>query len=165
MGHQNIAVLNGGLPEWVRQGYETVQQKENNIIPGNFKAKFQSEMVKDYDFVSSNVSLQESVLIDARSGGRFEGIAPEPREGLPSGHIPGSLNLPYTHVLENGKFKSREDLSEIFNNLKINEKPLVFSCGSGVTACIILLASEFVLKNNKSVYDGSWTEWAQTKHK
>lgn len=165
MGHQNIAVLNGGLPEWVRQGYETVQQKENNIIPGNFKAKFQSEMVKDYDFVSSNVSLQESVLIDARSGGRFEGIAPEPREGLPSGHIPGSLNLPYTDVLENGKFKSREDLSEIFNNLKINEKPLVFSCGSGVTACIILLASEFVLKNNKSVYDGSWTEWAQTKHK
>lgn len=163
MGHQNIAVLNGGLPEWIRQGYETVKHKENKIKPGDFKAKFKPEMVKDYDFVSSNVSLQQSVLIDARSPGRFEGIAPEPREGLPSGHIPGSLNLPYTDVLKNGKFKSREDLSEIFNNLKINEKPLVFSCGSGVTACIILMASELVLKNDKSVYDGSWTEWAQIK--
>lgn len=163
MGHQNIAVLNGGLPEWIRQGYETVKHKENKIKPGDFKAKFNPEMVKDYDFVSSNVSLQQSVLIDARSPGRFEGIAPEPREGLPSGHIPGSLNLPYTDVLKNGKFKSREDLSEIFNNLKINEKPLVFSCGSGVTACIILMASELVLKNDKSVYDGSWTEWAQIK--
>jgi len=163
MGHQNIALLNGGLPDWISQGYETVQRKENNIIPGNFEAKFQFEMVKDYDFVSSNVTLKESVLIDARSAGRFKGIAPEPRAGLPSGHIPGSINLPYTEVLENGKFKSREDLSGIFNKLMINEKPLVFSCGSGVTACIILMASALVLKNDKSVYDGSWTEWAQIK--
>ncbi len=69
MGHQNIAVLNGGLPEWIRRGYETVQHKQNNINPGNFEAKFQPEMVKDYDFVLSNVSLKESVLIDARSAG------------------------------------------------------------------------------------------------
>ncbi len=165
MGHQNIAVLDGGLPEWIHRGYETVQHKENNIIPGNFNAKFQSEMVKGFDFVLSNVTLKKSVLIDARSAGRFKGIAPEPREGLQSGNIPGSLNLPYTDVLDNGKFKSREELSEIFNKLMINEKPLIFSCGSGVTACIILLASELVLKNDKSVYDGSWTEWAQTKHK
>ena len=165
LGHQNIAVLNGGLPEWISQGNETVQQVENNITRGDFEAKFHPEMVKDYDFVLSNVTLKESVLIDARSAGRFKGIAPEPREGLQSGNIPGSLNLPYTEVLENGKFKSREELSEIFNNLKIDEKALIFSCGSGVTACIILLASELVSKNDKSVYDGSWTEWAQTKHK
>jgi thiosulfate/3-mercaptopyruvate sulfurtransferase len=163
MGHQNIAVLDGGLPEWISRGYETVQQEENNITRGNFEAKFHPEMVKDYDFVLSNVNLKESVLIDARSAGRFKGIAPEPREGLQSGNIPGSLNLPYTDVLKYGKFKSREDLSEIFNNLMINKKPLVFSCGSGITACIILLASELVLKNEKSIYDGSWTEWAQTK--
>lgn len=163
MGHQNIAVLNGGLPEWIRQGYETVEHKENNLKPGDFEAKFQPAMVVDYDFISSNVTLKESIVLDARSSPRFEGIAPEPREGLPSGNIPGSLNLPYADVLENGKFKSREELSEIFNNLKIDQKPLVFSCGSGVTACIILLASEFVLKNDKSVYDGSWTEWAQIR--
>lgn len=163
MGHQNVAVLNGGLPEWRRLGYKTVHFEDNIIIPGDFEAKFKSEMVKDYSFVSSNVALQESVVIDARSAGRFEGKTPEPREGLPSGHIPRSLNLPYTQVLEGGKFKSHENLSEIFNNLITDEKPLIFSCGSGVTACIILLASEFVLKNDKSVYDGSWTEWAQTK--
>ncbi|MGB5205912.1 MAG: sulfurtransferase [Eudoraea sp.] len=165
MGHQNIAVLNGGLPEWISQGYETVQQKENNIKPGDFESKFQPEMVKDYDFVLSNVISQASVLIDARSPGRFNGIAPEPREGLPSGNIPASLNLPYTEVLEQGKYKSKKALKAIFNKLDINEKPLVFSCGSGVTACIILLASEFVLMNDKSVYDGSWTEWAQIKNK
>ncbi|MGB5227220.1 MAG: sulfurtransferase [Eudoraea sp.] len=165
MGHQNIAVLNGGLPEWIRRGYETLQHKQNNIKPGNFEAKFRPEMVKYYDFVLSNVSSQESILIDARSPGRFKGIAPEPREGLPSGHIPASLNLPYTEVLEHGKYKSKEALEAIFNKLDVNEKPLVFSCGSGVTACIILLASEFVLKNDKSVYDGSWTEWAQIKNK
>jgi thiosulfate/3-mercaptopyruvate sulfurtransferase len=161
MGHQNISVLNGGLPDWISQGYETVVPQKQDIKPGNFKSNFQPEMVKDYDFIKSNVSLQESVLIDARSSGRFEGTAPEPREGLPSGHIPGSLNLPYPNVLENGKFKAQEELLEILTKTDINQKPLIFSCGSGVTACIILLACELVLKNEKSVYDGSWTEWAQ----
>jgi len=165
MGHQNVAVLNGGLPEWIRLGYTSVSEKGNNVLPGDFQSKFNPEMLKDYNFISSNISLQESVLIDARSAGRFEGIAPEPREGLPSGHIPGSINLPYTAVLKNGKFKPKEDLVELFNTLNIEEKSLVFSCGSGITACIILLASELVVDNKKSVYDGSWTEWAQNRTK
>lgn len=165
MGHLNVAVLNGGLPEWIRLGYTTSSEEENNVIPGDFESKFNPKMVKDYDFVSSNISRHEAVLIDARSAGRFEGIAPEPREGLPSGHIPESMNLPYTEVLKNGKFKPTEDLVEIFNTLEIKEKPLVFSCGSGITACIILLASELVINNEKSVYDGSWTDWAQNKRK
>lgn len=161
MGHKNVSVLNGGLPEWINQSYKTVEKESLDYKPGDFKTKFQSEMVRDYDFIKSNIKKQEAIVIDARSQGRFEGTAPEPREGLRSGHIPNSLNLPYEKVLDQGKLKSKTELTKIFEDLKISDKPLTFSCGSGITACIILLASELVLTNEKSVYDGSWTEWAQ----
>lgn len=162
MGYQNIAVLDGGLPEWVAQGHETVESKATQSERGNFKPYFNHKMITNCHFVESNIESQQSILIDARSAGRFNGTTPEPRAGLRGGHIPNSINLPYTEVLENGKFKSPTVLKKIFDNLNIKEQPLVFTCGSGITACIILLASEMAnIKNEKSVYDGSWTEWAQ----
>ena len=100
-------------------------------------------------------------MLDARSKGRFEGTSPEPRAELRSGHIPSSLNLPFKVVLDNGYFKSKAELTEIFEKLLVKEQPLILSCGSGITACIIMLAAELVLKNEKSIYDGSWTEWGQ----
>ncbi len=160
MGHEAVSVLDGGLPAWLEAGYETEPAQEKAVSPGNFVAKLQPELIKEVDFVAQNLETKESIVIDARSAGRFQGTAPEPRKGLRGGHIPHSLNLPYTAVLKDGRFRSREELAGIFQGLELGEQPLVFSCGSGITACIILLASELVLDNPKSVYDGSWTEWA-----
>ncbi len=164
MGHDKIAVLNGGLPDWINKGYRTEQSKKSEFDPGNFESNFRAEKVKDFDFIKKNLKSQTALVLDARSANRFNGIAPEPRKGLRSGHIPKSVNVPFQNVLMNGKYKSKNELSILFANLKVDEKPLIFSCGSGITACIILIACELILENEKSVYDGSWTEWAQLEN-
>ena len=160
MGHQEVAVLNGGLPEWVKKGYATTSIQQNTYKKGNFKATLNSDVVLNFEAMQSCSTNREAIIFDARSKGRFEGTAPEPRAGLRSGSIPNSLNLPWKEVLKNGKFKSKKALKEIFSKIK-KEESMVFSCGSGLTACIILLAAELVNDNPKRVYDGSWTEWAQ----
>jgi thiosulfate/3-mercaptopyruvate sulfurtransferase len=162
MGHQNVAVLDGGLPEWISQKYpvEAIPEIPNYTL-GNFEAKFNSELVKSKEQILENTQTKDSVLIDARAENRFKGIGSEPRPGLRSGHIPGSINMPYTQLLRNGKFLPKEELVKI---LKTDNRPLIFTCGSGVTACIDLIAYELISKNPKSVYDGSWTEWGQLEN-
>lgn len=160
MGHERVYVLNGGLLDWIRNGFETEKQFDSNYKSGNFKANIKSAVIKNIDFIKSNISQQKHLLIDARSEDRFNGTAKEPREGLRSGHIPNSINIPFSRLLEDGKYKSTVELKEVFESCGVDDRPLVFSCGSGVTACIVLLASEMVLNNSTSVYDGSWTEWA-----
>ena len=160
MGHQNVSVLNGGFPAW----------KANDLPVGNLEINSKANSTYKTSYLATNVSFYKDVvrfsenndvcILDARSAGRFSGIDEEPRPELKSGAIPNSINLPYTAVLENGFYKSNDDLLSLFRQLNIENKKLIFSCGSGVTACIILLAAELVLKNAKSVYDGSWTEWA-----
>lgn len=103
-------------------------------------------------------------VIDARSEGRFKGIEKEPRINLKSGHIPNSINIPYTDVLDNGKFKNQIELRKIFDNKFTASKDLVFSCGSGLTACIVMLASELAFKKSRFIYDGSLTEWAELQN-
>lgn len=160
MGHQNIAVLDGGLPAWENQGFKTKVRDNTTYTTGNFSAILDANVVKDFEFIKTNIEKQDSLIVDARSSGRFNGTAPEPRKGLRSGSIPNSINIPYETLLENGKFKNEQELLEIFNSSQITNEPLVFSCGSGVTACIVLLAAELIkIENKKSVYDGSWTEW------
>lgn len=160
MGHEHVQVLNGGLPDWIRNGYETEEKFTSNYKQGNFKGKLKTDAIKNIDFIRSNSSEQTHLLIDARSEGRFNGTVKEPREGLRSGHIPNSINIPYSKLLDIGKYKSEIELKEILEKSGVDNRPLVFSCGSGVTACIVLLAAEIVLNNSTSVYDGSWTEWA-----
>lgn len=160
MGHENIAVLDGGLPAWKAEGFEVESPQREVFGSGDFEANFKPDKVKDIEFVKDNLEKQPSVIVDARSENRFKGIAPEPRKGLRGGHIPGSVNIPFQSVLDDGKYKSKAELTNLFERFDFDEKPLVFSCGSGITACIVLLASELVLNNPKSVYDGSWTEWA-----
>lgn len=162
MGHKQVSVLNGGLPEWIKAGFPTEQRVESDFPIGNYVASPDLIVVKSIEDIVKNIDSKRSILIDARSKGRFDGTAPEPREGLPSGHIPNSTNLPFGELLEDGKFKNTEELTRIFNRLDLGNEDLIFSCGSGVTACIDLLAAELVLDNKKSVYDGSWTEWAQS---
>ncbi len=161
MGHQDIAVLDGGLPEWCKKGFE-VEPKQTAIYElGNFIARPNFKLKKDIADILQNMEQKQALVLDARSAGRFNGTAPEPRAHLKSGRIPNSLNLPFPSVLNNGKFKSKKELQAIFNDLNISDQPLIFSCGSGLTACVIMLAAELVIKNEKAIYDGSWTEWAQ----
>ncbi len=161
MGHDQVVVLDGGLPEWVRCGYEVEPVQRYDSLPGSFATVFNPDLVKGIQDVYQNLSGKKALVVDARSAGRFEGIAPEPRAGLSSGHIPDSKNLPFPDVLRDGKFKPKAELLGLFQTLDLGDQPLIFSCGSGITACILYVASELVLSNEKAVYDGSWTEWAQ----
>ena len=162
MGFHNVAVLDGGLPAWIDANYPLEDLNSYADIQyekGNFKAAFKPNLVVSQEDVYSIMHNPDVLILDARSHGRFIGTEPEPRQDLKSGHIPGSISLPYTEVLVNGKMKSVEELKSIFTALDIGNKKLIFSCGSGITACIILLAAEIAGYSNLSVYDGSWSEW------
>ena len=161
MGHQNVYVLDGGISAWIGKGLPVEEIKSSHYNYGNFKASLNPNLVRNLDFIKENLSSNFEQVIDARSAERFHAKAPEPREGLRSGHIPNSLNLPFQSLLRNGKFKSKNEIKELFDELNIDERPLIFSCGSGLTACITFLAAKLVLKNDQSIYDGSWTEYAQ----
>ena len=160
MGHKNVAILDGGLPEWHRLGLSTEINTEFKGTRGDFEAFYEEGCVSSMEDVVTSLEKNNVKILDARSSARFTGTSPEPRKGLRRGHIPGSLNLPFKEVLCNGKMKPMEELILLFRELNIQDEKLIFTCGSGVTACIILLAAEIIGLKNKSVYDGSWCEWA-----
>lgn len=164
MGHANVRVLDGGLPAWIDAGYATEPKTAQTIAIGNFEAQLQPDLVWNAQQVLGNVSKPVAIVLDARSGPRFSGEQAEPRPGLKQGHIPQSLNLPFDRVLENGRLKSDQQLQQLFQSMSLGKGPLVFSCGSGITACITMLAAEKVLPNQTAVYDGSWAEWGQPEH-
>ena len=159
MGHHEIAVLDGGLSAWKNAGYDCETSTKTAHSPGNFEATYQPALVKGVENVLQNINKEKALVIDARSTGRFHGTAPEPRTNLKGGHIPKSLNLPFGQVLKEGHFLPKDELEKAFQSLNLDDRPLVFTCGSGITACVIMLASELVLDNPKAVYDGSWSEW------
>jgi thiosulfate/3-mercaptopyruvate sulfurtransferase len=160
MGHENVAVLNGGLPDWIEEGLKTETIVFKDVEAGSFESNFNASYFRDLKFMKENADNSRALVVDARSAGRFAGTEEEPREGLQSGQIPNSVNLPKNEVLENEKIKSKEALKEVFKSFEKEERELVFSCGSGSSACILMLAAEEVLEGPKSIYDGSWTEWA-----
>ncbi|MCK7590091.1 sulfurtransferase [Subsaxibacter sp. CAU 1640] len=162
MGHKSVAVLDGGLPEWKAQGYKTVPTMGANYYKGNFKANFQPELIIKLDDVKDNIKHPDFLIVDARSSGRFNGTESEPRAHLKSGHIPNSVNIPYQEVLDGTHFKDKSTLKDLFNQRCYGKKNLVFSCGSGLTACIVMLASNLSYSDSQRIYDGSWTEWAQS---
>jgi thiosulfate/3-mercaptopyruvate sulfurtransferase len=154
--------LDGGLSAWVESGYRTEVITRKTYDSGDFTARENSSAIDTLEAIKDNLVSKEKILIDARSSGRFDGISPEPRDWVQNGHIPGSLNLPFDEVLDGNKYKSKAELSKIFKELGVDKKPISFVCGSGLTSCIILLASVLVQDNPTSVYDGSWTEWGST---
>ena len=157
MEFYNCAILDGGLPDWISAKYPT--QKEHSFVfkKGNFTASCTTGLIHNHTKVLKNIDYDSVLVLDARSQDRFFGIQPEPREGLRSGHIPNSKSLPYTSLLDGTKLKSLKELQELFSDYQ--SKELIFTCGSGVTACILALGAEIAGVKNKSVYDGSWTEW------
>lgn len=161
MGHKSIAVLDGGLPAWKNKNYPTESIQTQELPEGNFKAVFNSNFQKTASQILENITSKKAVVIDARSNGRFCGLVPETRENLKSGHIPNAVNLPFLEVLKDGKFLLSTEISAIFKKLNIDKQPKIFTCGSGLTACIIMLASEIISEDNHFLYDGSWTEWGQ----
>ncbi|WP_438864077.1 3-mercaptopyruvate sulfurtransferase [Neptunicella sp.] len=160
MGLSNVAVLNGGLPAWVEAGLPITNQYRQNELHSTFKPLFDADKLVTCQQVLAAIEQPETRIIDARSAGRFDGKEPEPREGLRSGHIPGSINIPFILCVENGQLHPSEKLRALFNaaNIKADYR-LIFSCGSGVTACIPMLAAYLCGFQHLALYDGSWAEW------
>ena len=159
MGHQNVAVLEGGLPAWkdARLACETKTPYIGK--PGNFVANYQPPLFTNMQDIVDNLDHHDKLVLDARSNGRFNATESEPRASLRGGHIPHSKNLAHSQVVIDGKILPVESLKTIFLSLNVDNKALVFTCGSGITACVIALAAEQAGYQDLSVYDGSWTEW------
>ena len=160
MGQNNIAVLDGGLPKWIAEGRE-VEDLAPVIRDRHMTVRFQNQMVRDVTQVSSASKLGTSQIVDARAAARFRGEEPEPREGLRLGHIPNSRNVPFTDLLNDDKtMKTPDQTRAIFESAGVDlKKPIITTCGSGVTAAVLGLALERMGHDMWSLYDGSWTEW------
>lgn len=159
VGFHNIAVLDGGFPLWKEKGYPCEDKITYNGESGNFAGKDQLYLFKNYEDMLQEITNETSIILDARSHERFTGKVPEPRKGLRSGQIPTSKNLPYTALLNNNQLKPKTEIKAILESLQDNSSQFVFSCGSGITACILALAANYAGYDNYAVYDGSWTEW------
>ena len=163
MGFNNIAVLDGGLPEWKKRNYYVEKPSNISIKKGNFTVNYQPQKIKYTKDVLNSLENKDVLIVDARSKGRFLGTEPEPRKDLESGHMPNAVSLPFEEIQQNGKMKSEAELAKIFENYK-NKKEIIFTCGSGITASILALGAAIIKQENVAVYDGSWTEWASTEN-
>lgn len=164
MGFTNIAVLDGGFPAWKSKEYPVEKKHLINLSKGDFKSFYQPDKIKFTKDVLENIKNKESIVLDARSKGRFYATEPEPRNDIRGGHIPGSVSLPYSEILDHQYLKSNEDLKSIYQDLNNLKKPIIFSCGSGITASVLALGAEIAGIKKYAVYDGSWTEWGSTNH-
>jgi thiosulfate/3-mercaptopyruvate sulfurtransferase len=162
MGHDEVYVLDGGLPRWIAEG-RPLASGPATPKPQIFTPVFRPALVRDIQQVQAALAAGVQVL-DARARDRFEGSAPEPRTGLPSGHMPGAFNTPHSELIQGGALKPKDGLEALFQAEGVDlHKPIITTCGSGVSAAIIALALARLGKWDAPVYDGSWTEWAGRK--
>lgn len=159
-GHRAVAVLDGGLGKWKAEG-RPLEAGPVAVTPEHFQARLDASQVRTLEEVQRALAEGQAQVVDLRAAGRFAGAEPEPRP-IPSGHIPGSLNLPYTALVRpDGTLRSREDLRRVLVESGIDPaKPVIALCGSGTSACTLLLALEVLETGGHALYDGSWTEWA-----
>jgi|SRR6187402_117628 len=158
-GAQRVYLLDGGLGAWVESGFPT----ESGVTvrePASFHATLEKDAVKDFAQIQRLIS-EKAQIVDARSAGRFAGSAPEPRPGISSGHMPGAINLPFTDLVETGRYKSADELRRVFSEKGVQlDQPITTTCGSGVTAAVVGLGLEIAGAESFSLYDGSWAEYA-----
>ena len=159
MGHDQVYVLNGGLPAWIAAGLVTAASLSSAEAQGDFEAEERINLFCDFNVVLAATDDKASQIIDVRSAGRFNATAPEPRPGLRGGHMPSACNLPFARVLDNGKLRDRAELQQMLQELASPEQKVISSCGSGITACVMTLAAWEAGYRQLSVYDGSWAEW------
>jgi thiosulfate/3-mercaptopyruvate sulfurtransferase len=160
MGHDGVAVLDGGLPKWRREG-RAVDDMETRHSPRHFSPMTNHAIIRDLAQVSSALKDRTAQLVDARSASRFAGREDEPRPGVRPGHMPGALNVPYTELTAaDGTLKPRAELLKVFAAHGVDlAKPVITTCGSGITAAILMLALETAGAPQVALYDGSWAEW------
>lgn len=160
MGQMDIAVLDGGFPKWLAEGRE-VEDMPPMVRDRHMTVRRQNHLVKDVTQVSAASKLGDYEIVDARAAERFAGEVDEPRPGLRKGHIPGSKNLPFKDILKpDGTMMTADALRTAFDRAGVNlSKPVITTCGSGVTAAVLSLALERIGKTDHSLYDGSWSEW------
>jgi thiosulfate/3-mercaptopyruvate sulfurtransferase len=160
-GHNDVAVLDGGLKKWLSEG-RPVESTPPMPRERHFTARLNHAMVRDLEQMKRNLASRREQVLDARPAGRFAGTEPEPRPGLRGGHIPGSLNLPSTRLVdaESGTMWPAAELARLFGEAGVDlTKPVVTSCGSGVTASLLALGLHLLGHRDVAVYDGSWSEW------
>ena len=160
-GHDQVAIIEGGLPKWRADGHP-VAADPPNAAPAMFKATLRPELVRGLEDLRANLDGGEAVVLDARSRGRFDASEPEPRQGLRSGHIPGSRCLPASELIdpETKMLRDRDTLRASLAAAGISTgQPVITTCGSGVSACILGLALHLTGHDQWAVYDGSWSEW------
>ncbi|KAK6311440.1 hypothetical protein J4Q44_G00171040 [Coregonus suidteri] len=160
-GHNSVSVLDGGMKNWLAEGHSVTAEYTK---PGHadFKATANQSWVKSYEDVLKNIETKQVQVVDARSAGRFRGTEPEPRDDTEPGHIPGTINMPFAKFMDaSGKELELEVLAKMFREAGVDlEKPFWVTCGSGVTACHVVLAAHLLGHSGSvSVYDGSWSEW------
>ncbi|WP_029073773.1 3-mercaptopyruvate sulfurtransferase [Kaistia adipata] len=159
MGAPDVRILEGGFPQWIADG-RPVESGEPKPAPKMFAAKLNAAAVRSIAEVRNIVATGSATVVDARSGERFRGEAPEPRPGLRSGHMPGSRNVPSGTLVADGRLRSDAEIEAAFAAAGVDpNKPIVTSCGSGVTAAILALGLETIGARNVALYDGSWAEW------
>jgi len=158
-GAKNVVILDGGLPKWKAEGRPT-ESGEGKRPARTFDAELNTSVVAGVADVQMALYNKDAQVVDARPAARFRGEAPEPRAGIRSGHMPGALNVPVTELIEDGRLVAPEKIAERFNagGVDVN-KPVITSCGSGVTAATLWFALDAIGKAPKALYDGSWTEW------
>lgn len=180
-GHNKVWVLDGGLPQWRASGFDLGSNSNDDVILKSkaantavetvyngqmanritFQAELQPQLYWTLEKVAHNIAARTHQQVDARSKGRFDGAAPEPRKGVRSGHIPGTICVPFPEMFDNAqRLLPADELREKFQQAGISiDRPIAVSCGSGVTACILALGLHRIGKHDIPVYDGSWTEW------
>jgi thiosulfate/3-mercaptopyruvate sulfurtransferase len=159
-GAKKVFILDGGLPRWKAEGRPTETGEAKKRTPRKFDAEMNTRVVAMVLDIQNATNRRDIQVVDARAADRFRGEAPEPRAGLRSGHIPGSLNVPFPNVLKDGRLASKEQLTKVFTDAGVSlDKPVITTCGSGVTAAILWLALDALDKEPVGLYDGSWSEW------
>ncbi len=159
MGHEDVVVLDGGFPAWERAGLAVESGPPTPRAERHFTAQVRHDLVRTLADVRRAVTDKNAAILDARPAARFSGEAPEPRPGLRGGHMPGALNIPANALLNaDGMFKSIEELRPMFSHV-MNERRIICTCGSGITAAIVALALARLGRWDAPIYDGSWAEW------
>ncbi len=160
MGHERVAVLDGGLPAWIAAG-GAISDDRTAVSPRHFTPRPRWSLLRRFDEMRRVVETGAERVVDARPAGRFAGTEPEPRPGLRGGHMPGAANLPYSELLApDGTMKPAEELAAAFAKAGIDPRePAVATCGSGVSASVVLLALAVLGQRQAALYDGSWAEW------
>lgn len=162
MGHKHVKILAGGIDAWKAAGFNIDSGEVASPVAQTFIAKRHDANALNQAQVLDIVNAGQVQIIDARAAARFLAQAPEPRPGLRMGHLPGSKNMPWDLLVENGQFKSPEQLNAIFAEQGIDiHAPSITTCGSGMTAAVVLMALTLLGNNNVRIYDGSWAEWGQ----